>query len=84
MWGRLVEKLILTTHVGVVDHRFAPCAPAVILVGANPKLVGGVGLQVVDDGFAGWAGLVDPVPVPLSVADGVEAESRKRPITKEG
>lgn len=78
-----VEKCFLTAHVGVVDDRFAPRAPAVVFVGAHAKLVGGVGLQVVDDGFAGWAGLVDPLPVPLSVADGVEPETKKRQITKE-
>lgn len=77
----LVEKRFLTAHVGVVDDRFAPRAPAVVFVGAHAKLVGGVGFQVVDDGFAGWAGLVDPLPVPLSVADGVEPETRKRQIT---
>lgn len=77
----LVEKRFLTAHVGVVDDRFAPRAPAVVFVGAHTKLVGGVGFQVVDDGFAGWAGLVDPLPVPLSVADGVEPETRKRQIT---
>lgn len=79
----LEENLFLTAHVGVVDDRFAPRAPAVVFVGAYAKLVGSVGFQVVDDGFAGWAGLVDPFPVPLSVADGVEPATRKMQITKD-
>lgn len=78
-----VQNPLLTAHVGVVDDRFTPRAPTVVFVGADPKLVGGVGLQVVDDCFAGWAGLVDPLPVPLSVADGVEPGTRRRQITKE-
>lgn len=69
-------KYVLTTHVGVVDDRFAPSAPAVVLVGADAELVRRVGLQVVDDRVAGRAGLVDPLPVSLSVADGVEPEVR--------
>lgn len=77
-------RISLTAHVGVVEDRFTPRAPAVLFVGAYAKLVGGVGFQVVDDRFAGWAGLVDPLPVPLSVADGVEPETRKRQITKGG
>lgn len=66
-----------TAHVGAVDDRFAPRAPAIVFVGANAKFVGGVGFQVVDDGFTGWAGLVDPFSVPLSVADGVEPEEEE-------
>lgn len=61
----------LTTHVGVVDDRLAPCAPTVIFVGADAKLIWRVGLQIVNDRVAGRAGLVDPLPVPLPVADGV-------------
>lgn len=61
----------LTTHVGVVNDRFAPRAPAVVLVGADAKLVGRVGLQVVNDCVTGGASLVDPLPVSLPVADGV-------------
>lgn len=76
----LVEKRFLTVHVGVVDDWFAPRAPAVVFVGPHAKLVGGVGFQVIDDGFTGWAGLVDPLPVPLSVAYGVEPETGKRQI----
>lgn len=67
-----------------MDNWFTPRAPAVIFVGAHAKLVGSVGFQVVDDGFAGWAGLIDPFPVSLSVADGVEPETKKIEITKEG
>lgn len=76
------QNVVLTVHVGVVHDRFTPRAPAVVFVGAYAKLVGGVGFQVVNDGFAGWAGLVDPLPVPLSVADGVEPETGKRQIRK--
>lgn len=61
-----------------MDNRFTPRAPTVILVGAHTKFVGCVGFQVVDDCFAGWAGLIDPLPVPFSVADGVEPKTRYR------
>lgn len=66
--------LLLTAHVGVVNDRLAPKAAAIILVGTNPKLVLGVGLQVIDHRVAGWTRLVDPLPVPLPVSDGVESE----------
>lgn len=74
----MVKVCSFTAHVGVVDDRFAPHAPAVVLVGPHAKLVGRVGLQVVDDRVAGGAGLIDPLPVPLSVADGVEPGARWR------
>lgn len=70
-------KLLLTAHVGVVDDWFAPHAAAVVLVGPDAELVGRVGFEVVDDGVAGRAGLIDPLPVPLPVADGVEPEGRR-------
>lgn len=57
-----------------MDGGFAPDAAAVVLVGADAELVRRVGLQVVDHGVAGRAGLIDPLPVPLPVADGVEPE----------
>lgn len=71
--NKITEKInqSLTTHVGVVNDRLAPCAATVIFVGADTKLIWRVGLQVVDDRVAGGAGLVDPFPVPLPVADGV-------------
>lgn len=74
----ITKSLLLTAHVGVVDDRFAPHAAAVVLVGADPKLVGRVGFQVVDDCVAGRAGLVDPLPVSLSVADGVKAVEKEK------
>lgn len=61
-----------------MDDRFAPHAAAFVLVGADPKLIGRVGFQVVDDCVAGWAGLVDPLPVPLSVADSVKAVEKEK------
>lgn len=61
-----------------MDDWLAPHAPAVVLVGPHAELVGRIGLQVVDDRVAGRAGLIDPLPVPLSVADGVEPEARQR------
>lgn len=61
-----------------MDDRFAPRAAAVVLVGADAKLVRRVGFQVVDDRVAGRAGLVDPLPVPLPVADGVKPEGRQK------
>lgn len=58
-------------HVGFVNDRLAPDSAAFVFVGADPKLIWGVGLQVVNHSVAGGAGLVDPLPVPLPVADGV-------------
>lgn len=60
-----------------MEDRFAPDAAAVVHVGADAELVGRVGLQVVDDGVTGGAGLIVPLPVPLPVADGVEANGQK-------
>lgn len=72
-----VVKELLTAHVGVVDNRFAPHAAAVVLIGADAELVGRVGFQVINDCVACRACLVDPLPVPLSVADSVEPEGDK-------
>lgn len=72
---------MLTAHVGVVDDRFAPRATAVVLVGADGELVRRVGFQVVDDCVAGWTGLIDPLPVPLPVADSVEPAGRKSELS---
>ena len=55
-----------------MDDRFAPHPAAIVLVGADAELVGSVRLQIINDRVAGWACLVDPLPVPLSVADGVK------------
>lgn len=60
-----------------MDDWFAPHATAVVLVGADAELVGRVGFQVVDDRVTGWAGLIDPLPVPLPVANGVKPEGRR-------
>lgn len=60
-----------------MDDRFAPCATAVILVGADAKLIRRVGFQVINDCVACWACLVDPIPVSLSVADSVESDGEK-------
>lgn len=58
-----------TRHVGAVDDWFAPHAAAVIFVGSDAKFVLSVGFQVVYDCVAGGARLIDPLPVPFSVAD---------------
>lgn len=65
-----------------MNDRLAPCAPTVFFVGADSKLVWRVGLQIVDDRVAGGAGLVDPLPVPLPVADCVipDGDGRTRVI----
>lgn len=68
----LNEKFVLTAHVGVVVDWLAPHAAVVVLVGSNAELIGRVGFQVVNDGVAGRTGLIDPLPVPLPVPDGVE------------
>lgn len=60
-----------------MDDWFAPCATAVILVGADAKLIRRVGFQVINDCVACWACLVDPIPVSLSVADSVESDGEK-------
>lgn len=72
------NNLLLTAHVGVVKDWFAPHAAAIVLVGANSKLVRGVGFQVVDDRVARWTGLIIPLPVPLPIADGVKTVDTRR------
>lgn len=72
VYPRPQEETVLTAHVGVVDHRFAPQAAALVLVGADSELIRRVGLQVVHHRVVGRAGLVVPFAVPLPVADGVE------------
>lgn len=65
---------LLTAHAGAVVQRFAPQTAALVLVGTDAKLVWRVGLQVVNDRVAGGTRLVDPLPVPLPEADGVEPD----------
>lgn len=71
---------LLTAHVGVVDDGFAPRAAAVVLVGAHTKLIRCVGFQVVDDCVTSRACLVNPLPVPLPVADGVKPKGEQKSL----
>lgn len=67
-----------TSHVGVVDHWFTPHSTAVVIfVGSDNKLVGCVGLEVVNHSIRGRTGLIDPLSVSFSVADGVIPVSKK-------
>lgn len=66
----------ITSHVGVMDHWFAPHSTTVVFVGSDTKFIGCVGLEVVDHSIRGGAGLVDPLPVPFSIADGVMSGSK--------
>lgn len=50
-----------------MDNWLAPHSAAFLVVGSDTKLVGRVGLQVIDDHVAGGAGLLSPLPVPLTV-----------------
>lgn len=63
---------LLTGRVGTLDGGFTPGTAAVILVGADPKLVGRLRSQVVDDRVTRRARLIDPLPVFLPVANSVE------------
>lgn len=49
--------------VGVVDDGRCPVPDPFVCVGAHLKLIGRVGLQVLDDRGAAGAGLVLPLPV---------------------
>lgn len=71
---RLVS--VHTPHVDAMDHGFAPHAAAVVFVGSDAKFIVSVGFQVVDDCVTGGACLIDPLPVPFSVADCVVPTSR--------
>ena len=71
---------VLTSHVGVVNNRFAPETVLLILAGAHSKLVRRVRLQVVDHCVGGGTCLVDPLPVPLTVTHGVEPETGGRKL----
>ncbi len=78
----------ITSHVGVVDHWFAPNSTTVIFVGSDSKFVGCVGLEVVDYCIRCGAGLVDPLPVSFSIANGVMPGSKihrllKYPVDKQ-
>lgn len=66
--------MIKHTYVGAVHDGFAPHPAALVFVGPDTELVLSVGFEVVDHGVAGGAGLIDPLPVPLSVTDCVEPE----------
>lgn len=59
-----------------MDHWLAPHSTTVIFVGSNTKFVGCVGLEVVNHGIGGGAGLVDPLPVSFSISDGVMPGSK--------
>lgn len=59
-----------------MDHWLAPHSTTVVFVGSNTKFVGCVGLEVVDHGIRGGAGLVNPLPVSFSIADGVMPDSK--------
>lgn len=59
-----------------MDHWLAPHSTTVVFVGSNTKFVGCVGLEVVDHSIRGGAGLVDPLPVSFSIADGVMPDSK--------
>lgn len=74
----LQDKLVSmhTPHVGAVDDGFAPHTTAVIFVGSDAKFVVSVRFQVVYDCVTGGARLIDPLPVPFSVADCVVPTSR--------
>lgn len=64
--------LMTRTSHGVVMDGFAPHAAALVFVGSDFEFVGRVGLEIVNDCVASGACLVDPFPVPFSVADRVE------------
>lgn len=59
-----------------MDYWLTPRSTTVVFVGSNTKFVGCVGLEVVNHGIRGGAGLVDPLPVSFSIADGVMPGSK--------
>lgn len=60
----------------VVDDRLAPHSSAILGVGLHAELVDCVGPQVVNDRVAGRAGLVVPLPVPLTITHRVVSEPK--------
>lgn len=50
-----------------MNDRLAPHSSAVLGVGLDAELIDCVGLQVVNDRVASRAGLVVPLPVPLTI-----------------
>lgn len=75
-------RVSVTSHVGVVDHWLAPNSTTVVFVGSDTKFIGCVGLEVVDYGIRSGAGLVDPLPVSFSIADGVMPGSKTHWLSK--
>lgn len=67
-----------------MEQRLAPQTGFPIRVGTDAKLVRRVGLQFVDDHVAGGTRLVDPLPVPLPVADGVEPDGEHGTLDRTG
>lgn len=59
-----------------MNDRHAPRSTAILRVGLDPKLIGCVGLQVVNDGVTGRTGLIVPLLAPLTVAHGVVSEPK--------
>lgn len=57
-----------------MNDRLAPLSSAIFRAGLDTKLIDGVGLQVVNDCVTGWAGLVVPLPVPLTITHCVVSE----------
>lgn len=65
-----------------MSDRLAPDPAAVLGIGLHAKLVDRVWLQVINDGVAGGARLVVPLPVPLTITNQIVPEP-KQSKTKE-
>lgn len=67
------QVLGCTSHVSAMNHRLAPLATFVFLVGADAEFIWRVGLQVLDHGVSAGAHLIVPLLVAFPVAHGVVA-----------
>lgn len=61
-----------------MNNWFAPHSVAIFRAGLDTKLIDCVGLQVVNDRVARWAGLVVPLPVPLTITHRVVSEPKTK------
>lgn len=76
--GLRVHTLYVLCCADVVDDWLAPQSSAILRVGLDTKLIDCVGPQIVNDRVTSWAGLVVPLPVPLSITHRVVSETKTK------
>lgn len=76
MWEPHVKRTLDAPCADVVNDRLAPHASAILRAGLDAELIDRVGLQIVNDRVASRAGLVVPLPAPLTVTHCVVSEPK--------